>query len=474
MSKFNINKSHNLQVPCGSCSLSYCWISMQSLHFPCLPRIVLPPDGWYYRGEGNANLVISLVSSRSVLRFRKSKYYDKDHDSDTLEIIQYVNKIMRPLLGEQFVRSLYVAYLSTEDVEEVKTRIQPFRPLKRIKKDVKGTIVIVSPDCTYLTPEYERNTIGDTLSVEIKPKEGWHSTKLFYSSDLCHRCLKYHAKTNKNEISNISPYCPLDLFSGIPSRSKRALYDLYDYSHGRFKVFKNGKVLYNEESKSPEIMEEELKDFFGHERSEKDVRNYLCSLLISSLLGFDSCDEFINLIPWERSHKLKCDDSHVPLPEGSVLNALLSIQKYPILSDRKAKYISDKFLCTTDDLDEMNKFVHLFNPERYRYVPKTGFVHDVEQLQKYLMSITARDVSIFLTFRKIKDMDEETQFQEMTASSSLCNCKRPPYSTIIHLKDQTYRVMISVIDLDPKPIHRISKWVQDKEEWIKSVESSQS
>ncbi|CAB4054811.1 IPPK [Lepeophtheirus salmonis] len=259
-------------------------------------------------------------------RRRKSKYYDKDHDSDTLEIIQYVNKIMRPLLGEQFVRSLYVAYLSTEDVEEVKTRIQPFRPLKRIKKDVKGTIVIVSPDCTYLTPEYERNTIGDTLSVEIKPKEGWHSTKLFYSSDLCHRCLKYHAKTNKNEISNISPYCPLDLFSGIPSRSKRALYDLYDYSHGRFKVFKNGKVLYNEESKS-----------------------------------FDSCDEFINLIPWERSHKLKCDDSHVPLPEGSVLNALLSIQKYPILSDRKAKYISDKFLCTTDDLDEMNKFIWIQN-----------------------------------------------------------------------------------------------------------------
>ncbi|QQP35553.1 Hypothetical protein FKW44_023817, partial [Caligus rogercresseyi] len=73
----------------------------------------------------------------------------------------------------------------------------------RTKKDIKGSIVIVSPDCTFLTPEYERNTIGDTISVEIKPKEGWHSPKLFYSSDLCHRCLKYSAKTPKNELASV-------------------------------------------------------------------------------------------------------------------------------------------------------------------------------------------------------------------------------------------------------------------------------
>ena len=35
-----------------------------------------------------------------------------------------------------------------------------------------------------------------------------------------------------------------------------------------------------------------------------------------------------------------------------------------------------------------------------------------------------------------------------------------------------FRVMISVIDLDPKPVHRISTWVQRKEEWLETYFNS--
>ena len=37
---------------------------------------------------------------------------------------------------------------------------------------------------------------------------------------------------------------------------------------------------------------------------------------------------------------------------------------------------------------------------------------------------------------------------------------------------QRYRVMISVIDLDHKPVHRIRHWVKRKEEWLKIYSDS--
>ena len=39
-----------------------------------------PAVRWSYRGEGGANLVVSLDHQSTVVRFTKSKYPDKDHD----------------------------------------------------------------------------------------------------------------------------------------------------------------------------------------------------------------------------------------------------------------------------------------------------------------------------------------------------------------------------------------------------------
>ena len=38
---------------------------------------------------------------------------------------------------------------------------------------------------------------------------------------------------------------------------------------------------------------------------------------------------------------------------------------------------------------------------------------------------------------------------------------------VLQLHQKLFRVMISVIDLDPKPVHRITSWVKRKEDWLK-------
>jgi hypothetical protein len=42
---------------------------------------------------------------------------------------------------------------------------------------------------------------------------------------------------------------------------------------------------------------------------------------------------------------------------------------------------------------------------------------------------------------------------------------------LVRLRGRDFRVMISVIDLDPKPVHRIANWVKRKEEWLQVVQA---
>ena len=61
-----------------------------------------------------------------------------------------------------------------EDFETVRMEAQPFRPLARCKKNIRSRKVIISPDCVFLDDKHRINTFGDTLSIEVKPKLGYH------------------------------------------------------------------------------------------------------------------------------------------------------------------------------------------------------------------------------------------------------------------------------------------------------------
>lgn len=159
--------------------------------------------------------------------------------------------------------------------------------------------VILSPDCVFLTPPYAENTTGPTYSFEIKPKQGWHSLKATCSVDLCHRCLKQYAKLYQGEISRISKYCPLDLFSGDKTRMKRAIFDLFDNPCNRFKMFKDGELFYTDNIGSAESTREELKEMFGG--TERPV-DHLAALLCTALLQ-----------PWEEVPRAEVDSDYLDL-----------------------------------------------------------------------------------------------------------------------------------------------------------------
>ena len=103
-----------------------------------LEKVSLLDRTWNYRGEGGANLVISLPQDRMVVRFAKSKYTCKDTDAKILEIAYFANEVMRPLLGSQFVRPLRIGIVNNDDFDHVRIEVQPFRPLNRCVKDINS------------------------------------------------------------------------------------------------------------------------------------------------------------------------------------------------------------------------------------------------------------------------------------------------------------------------------------------------
>ena len=111
------------------------------------------------------------------------------------------------------------------------------------------------------------------------------------------------------------------------------------------------------------------------------------------------------------------------------------------------------------------------------------FIEDLQKLQKFLLSVTAKDVSILLTFRAIQDCETEENLPSIslpagntTAESAKLFTGSHPDFTGSRLdlsrgsgNDQMkLRTMISVIDLDPKPVHRIPTWIEKRQDWLKS------
>lgn len=187
---------------------------------------------------------------------------------------------------------------------------------------------------------------------------------------LCHRCLKQEAKFKAGEIESISQYCPLDLFSGDLNRMKRAILDLYENPHNRFKIFKNGQMMYTDKIGNHAEVDQELSQFFNlssslknqfHENHESHNNigkgtNYLASILCNVLLNQTALDrELLNLVPEKKLRSKFCNSNANPLPHDCILSILLALQKYSGgIDDTKAEALSHKLMGEVKSPEEVS------------------------------------------------------------------------------------------------------------------------
>ena len=177
---------------------------------------------------------------------------------------------------------------------------------------------------------------------------------------LCHRCLKQEAKFKAGEIESISQYCPLDLFSGDLNRMKRAILDLYENPHNRFKIFKNGQMMYTDKIGNHAEVDQELSHFFNLPLNESHGTgtNFLASILCNVLLNQTTLNrDLLNLVPEKKKRSKFCNDNANPLPNNCILSILLALQKYSGgIDDTKAEALSHKLMGEVKSPEEVRRW----------------------------------------------------------------------------------------------------------------------
>ena len=137
----------------------------------------------------------------------------------------------------------------------------------------------------------------------------------------------------------------------------------------------------------------------------------------------------------------------------------MRLQKFCLeVNDVTAESISPKLFndLSMDNLHQLTIWYPLLteNAEITENILQQNFgfqrISELKKLQKFLCSVTAKDVSVLFTFRAVLD-----------ASLDVENVP------CVTMEGQVYRVMISVIDLDPKPVHRIPTWIEKRQDWLK-------
>ena len=200
-----------------------------------------------------------------------------------------------------------------------------------------------------------------------------------------------------------------------------------------------------------------------------DLSNQGAKLLCDKLLNnVDNLERLQELVLW---HSMDCTGTvheKNDTNDASLRESNMMIDNDESTDDEKPKsMVETQSSLGTCCQPFKDKILHS-SKSQIRLSPPTPLKRDlsisdmdaVHQLQRFLLSVTAKDVSLLLTFRSMISQEEMENEEDGLP--------------IIEMEEtgKRYRVMISVVDLDPKPVHRIRHWVKRKEEWLKIYNDS--
>ena len=397
-----------------------------------LSRVDLSP-GVVYRGEGNANLVVAVPGTATVLRLPKSKYQEKSQAEKLEAMARYMNHVLRPVLWD-FVSPVSIVDLDWAQLETIRTAVAAARPSKRLAKNVFSPCALLMEDHCFL----DQAGSGPVLAVEIKPKQGFiHPQR--QGEKFCNFCLKQIFKSrNEDDGAVRSKYCPLDLFSGDQARMETAIQNLMSTPKNNLRIFKDGIILHNENSAENSDCDNFISSTLGH-------KSFLPKVMSKLLRSEPHCDRIEMKISANESSMKDSECSgklSFPLPENSILNQVLTLQKCS-LTDEEAEKVLNQLKLTGVDTDSLQHFISGGD------TPFPDLTEDlmtkVHDLKRYCMAVTARDLSIIVAISP----------EDTDASSG---------NTLL-INQKQFRYKLSIIDLDPKNLQRISKYIENRKLW---------
>ncbi|XP_054798298.1 inositol-pentakisphosphate 2-kinase isoform X3 [Prosopis cineraria] len=402
---------------------------------------------WVYRGEGAENLVLAYTGFSpafigKVMRISKApksgsqvvnspaalteheRLLWKDIDelvSSSKEAVGklFVQHVMKPLLGPQYVDAGMNVLVSREFLGTVEKNFTCQRPAFRVDTaqiDMHSDSVLLMSDHS-LFPHGSLEA-SPCISVEIKPKCGFLPLSRFISDETAikksvtrfkmHQSLKLH----QGAISELSQYNPLDLFSGSKERIEKAIKDLFTTPQNNFRVFLNGSLI------------------FGGLGGGAPTTNFLVAKTFEDALK--TVIEAEDGLYTEKFLYLVAESVH----KSGVLDQLLKIQKLDNLDIEGAIHayynVTSQQCMVCRELSEQQL-------NRYASLHSASLEESLRTVKNYLIATTAKDCSLIICFRPRKERYSGSVYNQVHVEST----------------KQTFDFKVSFIDLDLKPLDKM-------------------
>uniref|UniRef100_A0A2P2MT19 Inositol-pentakisphosphate 2-kinase n=2 Tax=Rhizophora mucronata TaxID=61149 RepID=A0A2P2MT19_RHIMU len=228
-----------------------------------------------------------------------------------------------------------------------------------------------------------------------------------------HQVLKLH----QQEISELSEYDPLDLFSGSKERILKAIKDLYTTPQNNFRVFLNGSLILGGLGGGTEKTTAMTGE--GFEDSLLSIIRAVDGLRISS---------FIQLVA-------------ETVYSSGVLNRLLEVQKRDNLDIEGA--IHAYYNIVSQPCAVCKKLDAARLPHIHAYLHSLSMDESLMIVKDYLIAATAKDCSLMICFRPREDGEFES-----------------PHSLYLQATGQNFDYKVNFIDLDMKPLKKMEDYHQ--------------
>lgn len=478
-------------------------------------------EEWDYKGEGAANVIVLYCGTLpnfvgKVLRVKKApqKFLKDNHLrnkapvlsveeqsiwSDWQEVVAanskeilaqaYVQHAIGPLLGSEYVDPGILICVSEGFLEALEQKISNKRPAWRIEAariDLQSDFALIMSDHSLFLRG--PNDTAPCISIEIKPKCGFLPSSRFISAEnhikrlVSRFAMHQHLKFSQKEISCISKYSPLDLFSESRDRIHRAIEGLFETPQNNLRIFWNGSLVfgglggYAEQGlcNGPTInslareLEDTLKSVILCQSGErvaifKDLvtETLLRTRILSHLLAVQKMDlydiegaihAYFNVI------QVPCHICPHSVSEAGNLNEAENIEinpDEPIEKDMQENNSDLHFPSSiTESLSEEHLEKHTQGNFSYLHSSKNECSHlhslSIEESRRivrdFLLATTAKDCSLMLTFQPMAH-----DFAEVNALDR---------NDVIYMSStkQAFHYKTTFIDLDLKRLKKMNHY----------------
>ncbi|KAJ0962891.1 hypothetical protein J5N97_028013 [Dioscorea zingiberensis] len=369
---------------------------------------------WFYKGEGAANLVLGYRGSSpallgKVLRVEKIPKgstrasecevlteHEKLVWADIGEVVEstskkvvqqaFVETVLIPLLGAEHIDGGIQVIVSREFLKIIEKNVRNKRPVWRVEAaevDLLCDSALLMSDHS-IFPDGSCKE-GSCISVEIKPKCGFlpysefivgaNAIKKSVTRFRMHQFLKLH----KKEVSQMSEYDPLHLFSGSLERINLAIRSLFATPQNNFRIFSDGSLIYGGLGGVMDNTECEAKQLQETKKAAEDRAKFL----IQRDFGIQ-LDSFLELIA-------------EAIFKSGMLKQLLATQKLDVIDIEGAIHAYYNVICQPCLVCKNLGDAALLH--RYSLLHSLPLDESLKIVREYLTAATAKDCSLMISFR---------------------------------------------------------------------------